>query len=263
MEFNKDNQMRKRKEELDKRYSIQTNELNTHLQQIDTRIANKEQMVNNLREAFYQEMDSRGGTRIYGYGPVAQKKEAEFLKVDAERKKEIDNLREQRDDVQKELSELDAMKKAGLEAYEKTLGKGILSRIEALSDLSKEHTAVFLTSLFVFLLFSFFEMAPVLVKLLARFGPYDAKLDLREEADIERAEFKKKSVVSIAENHYKHLTMAEKQVEENFFNTSIGTRQAEINLEFQRWLRTRSAGQPQSFQEFLESVEGGLYLERN
>lgn len=263
LKFGETASMRRKDEEINQRYAPTRDDLNDQVRGINDEIARKEKQVNDLREAFYQEMDRRGGTRVYGYGAVARRKEAEFLKVEKERKDEIDKLLETRKNAQGKISHLDSLKKSELDEYQKTLGKGILARMTALSDLSRAHLIVFPISLFISLLFIFFEVAPVLVKLLSKFGPYDAKLELREEAEVERAKFKKIAAVRIAENHYTNLAVAEILVEEEFFSTSIIARQNELDSQFQSWIQQRARGQSVSFEEFRKSVEDSLYLERN
>src|SRR6185369_6135382 len=70
MKFSEDVKLRSKGDELNKRYAVRISELDGRIDRITQEITKKEQQVNDLREAFYQEMDRRGGTRIYGYGPV-------------------------------------------------------------------------------------------------------------------------------------------------------------------------------------------------
>ena len=161
-----------------------------------------------------------------------------------------------------QIVQIDDQKKLSLEEYRKSLGQGILERITALSDLSRAHRVVMLTTVFVSLLLIFFEIAPVLVKVLSKFGPYDAKLDLREEAEVARAKNKRESVVQIDEKHYQNMINAEIAVEEAVLEESIAARKGQIMQEYHRWLAQRTNGQATSFREFLRSVSNSFYLER-
>lgn len=262
VEFNKSGLMTKKNEQLGNQYSPRVKELKDRRQHLEDEIKGKEEQINNLRDAYYHEMDATGGTRRYGKGPVAEAKKKEFENVQENRREEIGQVSKQLDEVQTEEKQIDKDKATAAANYEKTLGKGILARIKALSDLSNDRS-MWLATWFILLLLIFLEIAPVLVKLLARFGPYDAKLDLREEADIESAGFKKTSVVRIAEEHYSNLTDAEIEVERMFFDSSVDIRKDEVKEEFQRWLQGRSIGQAPSFEEFSQSVKNNLYLNRN
>ena len=263
IKFNEDVKLRGKSDELNKRYAGRVSELNARVDRINQEIAKKEQQVNDLREAFYQEMDRRGGTRIYGYGAVARRKEAEFLKIENERKLEITHLSTEKEELTDEIVQIDNQKKLALQEYQKSLGQGLLERITALSDLSAAHRVVLITTVFVTLLFIFFEIAPVLVKILSKFGPYDAKLDLREEAEVSRAKSKRESVVRIDEKHYENLTKAEIAVEETVHAESVSARRGQIIQEYRQWVTQRTNGQSLSFRDFLRSIADSYYVERD
>lgn len=263
MKFSEDVKLHSKGDELNKRYAGRVSELSDRIDRISQEITKKEQQVNDLREAFYQEMDRRGGTRIYGYGPVAKRKEAEFQKVENERKLEIDLLSTQKKQLTNEIVQIDNQKKLSLQEYQKSLGQGLLERITALSDLSRAHRVVYITTIFLALLFIFFEIAPVLVKILSKFGPYDAKLDLREEAEVSRAKNKRKSVIQIDEKHYENMTKAEIAVEETVHDESIEARKGQIIQEYRHWVSQRTNGQTVSFRDFLRSIADSYYGERD
>lgn len=262
MKLSEDVKLRTKGDDLNKRYEVRVSELKERIDRVTQEITKKEQQINDLREAFYQEMDRRGGTRIYGYGPVAKRKEAEFLKVEGERKKEIDQLSTQKTELANEIVQIDNQKKLSLEEYQKSLGQGLLERITALSDLSGAHRVVYITTIFVSLLFIFFEIAPVLVKILSKFGPYDAKLDLREEAEVSRAKNKRESIVQIDEKHYANMTKAEIAVEETVHEESVAARRDQILQEYRQWVSQRTNGQSVSFRDFLKSIADSFYVER-
>jgi hypothetical protein len=194
---------------------------------------------------------------------VAKRKEAEFLKVEGERKVEIDRLSTQKKELASEIIQIDNQKKLSLEENQKSLGQGLLERITALSDLSGAHRIVYITTIFVSLLFIFFEIAPVLVKILSKFGPYDAKLDLREEAEVSRAKNKRESIVQINEKHYENMTKAEIAVEETVHEESVAARKDQIIQEYRHWVSQRTNGQPVSFRDFLRSIADSYYVERD
>ena len=67
---------------------------------------------------------------------------------------------------------------------------GLLARLEVLHDLLKEHTTTAIAFVLIAAMFVVIETAPVVVKLLAKFGPYDAIVE-QKEMEVTLAEHRK------------------------------------------------------------------------
>jgi hypothetical protein len=131
-----------------------------------------------LREQHYEEYkcecEGTCGTGEKGIGSECLRKELKYLKTDGEYKElkarndtliaglltDIKNLTAERDSYKKEL--------------EQNFADGLMARLNALGDLP------FIPSLFIMLLLFGIETAPILVKLLSPYGPYDNLLKVCE-----------------------------------------------------------------------------------
>lgn len=131
-----------------------------------------------LREQHYEEYkcecEGTCGTGEKGVGSECLRKERKYLKTDAEYKElkarndtlivgllaDINTLNNERDTYKKELEE--------------NFATGLMARLNALGELP------FLPSLFIMLLLFGIETAPILVKLLSPYGPYDNLLKVCE-----------------------------------------------------------------------------------
>lgn len=131
-----------------------------------------------LREQHYEEYkcecEGTCGTGEKGVGSECLRKERKYLKTDAEYNElkarndtliagllaDVNSLNNERDTYKKELEE--------------NFAAGLMARLNALGELP------FLPSLFIMLLLFGIETAPILVKLLSPYGPYDNLLKVCE-----------------------------------------------------------------------------------
>lgn len=261
MEFNNDRLVAERSAELDALYNDQVTGLNAELTSINSAKTAKEGQVNALQKAYLEETDGTGGSGRYGYSVVAQKKQAEYTQADKELTKMISDYQPRVEYLTKELDGVGRRKGDILNAYRETLGKGFLARTKALSDLAAKENAIWRAEWGIILLLIFIELTPVLVKLLSPYGPYDAKLNLRHDAETREAEYRKNSVVNIASHHYECVTDAETKVDDTFFEESVRVRNGKVRSAWAQW--DASNGHGSTFEEFFKSVKDKLYGLRN
>lgn len=126
---------------------------------------------------------SAGTSGIVGLGTNAKKKEQQ---LDAAQLA-LDNLRKQNqvwiDTFQAEVREFMALRqlefkkqRPGIEGFD-----GLAARIDALSVLTTESSAMAMANVFLMLLFIAIETAPIFVKLISSRGPYDELLEFHED----------------------------------------------------------------------------------
>ena len=127
-----------------------------------------------------EEADGTGGSRKKNLGPIYQVKKAdadaaakEFADVYARNRQEIMQL-------EREGHEADSLMSHELSLMEKEKRNGPAARIEALSRLTAQSSAIYWAHVFIFLLFIAIETAPVFVKLISAAGPYDNLLNAEE-----------------------------------------------------------------------------------
>jgi hypothetical protein len=143
-----------------------------------------------LDEAMGEALGTRG-THIKGAGPVWRQKTNYLTKVD----QELNSVRAANtQQVQRNNDRIEGLKESRdkeIEERKKTIQQatGLLARIEALHNLARNRTTAG-AILLISLLFLLIETAPVVVKLLSPYGPYDAILE-RQEAEVVQSEGQK------------------------------------------------------------------------
>lgn len=132
------------------------------LTSIQKEISSAKSLLDLKEQALHDEIDglvvSGYGTGIKGYGTSAQKKEAAL----SEEKEYFDSFKK------KKLAEdasLEAMKEAESTLIREKHAEGLLGRMIALSELSKEHVYVFWVTWFLRIMFIVLETLPLVIKL--------------------------------------------------------------------------------------------------
>ncbi len=121
-------------------------------------------------------------TGISGIGTNAKKKEIQLDEAQKELNKTAEFNRFKINELEKQLNVLSTQRaneflkqKPGIDNYD-----GLAARIEALSVLTKESSAMSLVNIFIVFLFIVIETTPILVKLMTQRGPYDELLEVHE-----------------------------------------------------------------------------------
>jgi len=124
-----------------------------------------------------------GTSGVVGLGSNARKKEEQLNLAEQDyRETEIRNLARMQT-YEQDLKLIDAAKEAEWQRQEISLDNydGLAARLQALGTLTTENSSMYWANVFIILLFLIVETAPLLVKLMASAGPYDALLDKHEE----------------------------------------------------------------------------------
>ncbi|MDN3205796.1 DUF4407 domain-containing protein [Algoriphagus sediminis] len=120
---------------------------------------------------------------IVGLGTNAKKKEEQ---LDAAQKA-LDDLKVRNqarvDTLEKQIRDFIALRQLEFEKQQPGIDgfDGLAARIDALSKLTEESSAMALANIFIILLFIAIETSPIFVKLISSRGPYDELLELRED----------------------------------------------------------------------------------
>lgn len=132
-------------------------------------------------ERFGEKTSSTSG--VIGLGTNAKKKEQQ---LDAAQRN-LDQLRTRNqarvDTIEKQIRDFMALRQAEFEKQQPGIDgfDGLAARIDALSRLTEQSSAMALANLFIILLFIAIETSPIFVKLISARGPYDELLELHED----------------------------------------------------------------------------------
>jgi len=139
-------------------------------------ITGKEGQRNDAFQEVQGEASGNRGTGIRGAGPIWRQKTTFLAQLD----QELQDLRSQNNaQIQHNRARIGALKKArDTEIAQKTVllqeANGLLARLDVLHDLLKEQTTTAIAFVLIAAMFVVIETAPVVVKLLSKYGPYDA-----------------------------------------------------------------------------------------
>jgi hypothetical protein len=145
-------------------------------------ITGKEGQRNDAFQEVQGEASGNRGTGIRGAGPVWRQKTT-FL---AQLEQELHDLRAQNNtQIQQNQTRIGALKKAReTEIAQKEVilheANGLLARLNVLHALIQEQTTTAIAFVLIAAMFVVVETAPVVVKLLSKYGPYDAIVEQKE-----------------------------------------------------------------------------------
>ena len=174
----------------------------TELSQIDARLAASRERAETLQREYIEESDGRGGSQRVGDGPLTGIKRAEMERAAAEHRDLQAALTPRRTELQQRLDQAELDIRDRLTAYRAGLDSGYLARREALTNLYDERPGVWGAVWGIFALMIMLEITPLLLKIFAPYGPYDAKLSLAEEVAIREAHLERDYRIAAAEHHY-------------------------------------------------------------
>ena len=164
-------------EQLKRREFPEIEDLDTQNEQLRQEVRTKETQRDDLREVRNQEARGVRGPRTSGtpgWGPLSEKREQDFQKLEAEleslRLNNQGSIADNNKRIGEKKAELDIALKKAREEIE--AGGGLLASLKTLGELNQNPT-VAAASTFLFLLFVLLETTPVIAKLLSERGMYD------------------------------------------------------------------------------------------
>lgn len=161
-------------------------ELEGKIDTLKAEVSRAEAFRNQLQKEYDAERfgeKTAGTSGIVGLGTNAKKKEQQ---LDAAQLA-LENLRKQNqvriDTLEAKIREFMALRQVEFEKQQPGIEgfDGLAARMDALSALTSESSAIAMANVFIMLLFIAIETAPIFVKLISSRGPYDELLELHEE----------------------------------------------------------------------------------
>lgn len=152
--------------------------------EIEDKEARKEQM----RKTMNEEREGRGFTRKFGDGSEYNRYKSQFEEISQEYLRTKERNEGKIDANEGLLQQYRSLRDDRLQQAQKSVEdrKGLAARISALSNLAGEEIAqhsnysYYFVDRFLLLLFILIEISPIVVKLFARYGPYDEILEQTE-----------------------------------------------------------------------------------
>lgn len=161
-------------------------ELEGKIDTLKSEVINAENFRNQVQKEYDAERfgeKTSGTSGIVGLGTNAKKKEQQLdaaqLALDDLQKRNQVRI----DTLEAQIREFIALRQAEFEKQQPGIEgfDGLAARMDALSALTDESSAMALANIFIMLLFIAIETAPIFVKLVSPRGPYDELLELHED----------------------------------------------------------------------------------
>lgn len=257
-----DSMVDQRQQELVAQSRTRLDALREEQTQITNRRNSLEKAVADARQALRDEVDGRGGSGIRGEGPATREKRAQVRALEAELAADTANLRKQQLGIQNRLATIDTANADTLESFRASIGSGLISQLNALASLGRKEPATRYASYAVMALIILIEISPVIVKLLSPFGPYDAKLELRDQSDIKTAAFQQRYRIEIERYRFERLLEAEQQLESQYYDLAITKLIKKMEDEWDSYDSKVHVGGYASTQELYEAIRDTLFHKR-
>jgi hypothetical protein len=166
--------------EVKNRYDATLVQLRQDVQTLKSEIVQKSLQRDALVLAAQQEADGTGGSKRRNLGPIYKAKKTDADKAESELQNLVqlnsERIGELEGSIDAKLGEMNAE----IGGVARTKLNGPAARLDALSRLTAQSSAIWWAHVFIVILFLIIESAPILVKLISRSGPYDSLLHVTE-----------------------------------------------------------------------------------
>lgn len=145
-------------------------------------ISDKDNECKQLESRFLDEAQGSGGTYTKGVGPVAEIVNEQYKKCVGELENLSKDLKSKIEINKESIATLRAKGEYQKEVLKqaKRDGIGFLAEFEAMNKLAAESESVRIAKLFISFLILILECTPILMKIMASYGPYDSILEAEE-----------------------------------------------------------------------------------
>lgn len=248
-----DNEARKRKKqsELDSLYLPRKSELNVNKAAIQKELQEKYNEVAKLKAQYIAEIDGTGGTGKVGIHNIARAKLAEYEKADQEYAGLLLDRQPKIAQIDSNLAIINNAIDNENKAYEGLLNNGFLTRIEALSNLVKNNSALQWRYILILVILMLIELMPVIAKTLLPSGTYDDKVRWVEEMEKETGRNNQIKETELKELYNKLAKENDAQFIQQFFNTTEARRKEKMKEKLDQWQQQEEI----SFDGFWETLK--------
>ncbi len=221
---------------------------NNSLQQV---LNNRYAEVSASRDAFIRETDGTGGSKKIGLKDIAQAKQREYEKLDADYRILEQQLRPQIRNNDSLLALINTSIEKEQASFALLLNDGFITRIEALNHLVQNNNSVAFRYYLLVAILLLIELMPVISKTLLPEGSYDTKLRLREELEKQLTENNHTRELALKELYNQTAFEQDSHFIKTFFNQSEQERQQKMTTQLKEW----KAGENKSFDGLWEDMK--------
>lgn len=248
-----DNEQRKKEKQQrqDSVYHVSQTALQQKRDGLQQELASRYAEVAAARDAFIRETDGTGGSKKIGLKDIAQAKQREYQKLDADyRQKEL-LLQPEIKSTDSALAAINVSIQKEQLAFESLLNDGFVTRIEALNHLIQQNPAVAFRYYLLVVILLLIELMPVIAKSLLPSGTYDEKVLLREQLEKEIAK-KNHQYEMLLKDIYNQAAFNQDAV---FIKDFFREAEAERKEKMQQQLRTWKEEKTKSFDGLWDDMK--------
>jgi hypothetical protein len=232
-----DNEQRKKdkRQKQDSVYYAEKTLLRQKRNSLQQELTNRYAEVSAARSAFIQETDGTGGSKKVGLKDIAQAKQREYQKLDADyRLKEI-QLLPQIKSADSSIAVMDAAIQKEQASFETLLNDGFITRIEALNHLVQNNSPVAFRYYLLVAILLLIELMPVISKTLLPEGTYDEKVLLREQIEKELTQKNHRRELALKELYNQTAFEQDSVFIKDFFTQSEKERKERMMEQLKTW----------------------------
>lgn len=248
-----DNEQRRRDKRgrQDTLYSTQKNRLLQQKKSLQEELNSRYAEVSAARDAFIRETDGTGGSKKIGLKDIAQAKQREYQKLDADYRSKEQQLLPQIKSSDSLMAVIDATIQKEQQAFEALLNDGFITRIEALNHLVQNNLSVAFRYYLLVVILLLIELMPVITKTILPEGSYDKKLELREALEKELAQKNHERELAIKELYNQTAFEQDSGFIKDFFTRAEQERKQKLSTKMQEWKESGN----KSFNELWEDMK--------
>jgi len=237
-----DNEQRKKEKrmEQDAVYAAERLPLVQKRNELQKELTARYQEVSVARDNFIKETDGTGGSKKPGLKDIAEAKQREYLKLDADYRQKEKLISPQLAVMDSSLSLIDQAIRKEQASFETLLNDGFITRIEALNHLVKDNTAVAFRYYLLVAILLLIELMPVIAKSLLPAGSYDEKIVLQEEKEITLVRQNHTNELSLKQLYNQTAYEQDADLIRHFFDESSEKRKEKIKQNIGNWNRQDS-----------------------
>ncbi len=232
-----DNEQRKKEKrmEQDSVYAAERLPLVQKRNELQKELTARYKEVSVARDNFIKETDGTGGSKKPGLKDIAEAKQREYLKLDADFRQKEKTITPQLAVMDSSLSLIDQAIRKEQASFETLLNDGFITRIEALNHLVKDNTAVAFRYYLLVAILLLIELMPVIAKSLLPAGSYDEKIVLQEEKEITLVRQNHTNELSLKQLYNQTAYEQDADLIRHFFDESSEKRKEKIKENIRHW----------------------------
>lgn len=232
-------------------YTLQKKELLSQKDNLQQQLNRKYQEVSLARTSFIAETDGTGGSKKIGLKAIAQAKQKDYQKLDAEYQQMYTQLLPQIKARDSSLGVIESSIHKEQQTFETLLNDGFLTRIEALNHLIQNNPAMQSRYYLLIIILLLIELMPVLSKTILPGGTYDEKVLQREKMEKEIVQKNSTREQELNELYNQLAFDQDAAFIKNFFNDMNQPRQEKMTDQITEWRQNKT----QSFDQLWNALK--------